>query len=75
MEGLLQLLEGGVLFRVPLQWCMTQDTLETILHYPRPATVQQMLAFLGLCNYSRQYVPEFTERTTALRQMVTTAGT
>ena len=54
---------------------MTQDTRETILHYPRPATVQQMLAFLGLCNYSRQYVPEFTERTTALRQMVTTAGT
>ena len=40
---------------------MTQDTRETILNYPKPATVQQMLAFLGLCNYSRQYLPEFTE--------------
>ena len=54
---------------------MTQDTRETILHYPRPAMVQQMLAFLGLCNYSRQYLPEFTEQTTAIRQMVTTVGT
>ena len=54
---------------------MTTDTRDTILHYPRPATVQQMLAFLGLCNYSRQYLPEYTDRTTALRQMVTTAGT
>ena len=53
---------------------MTQDTRETILNYPKPATVQQMLAFLGLCNYSRQYLPEFTERTSELRQMVTTAG-
>ena len=53
---------------------MTKETRETILNYPRPITVQQMMAFLGLCNYSRQYLSDFTERTTTLRRMMIAAG-
>ena len=59
----------------PDQREMTQAAKETILAYPRPETVQQLLGFLGLANYSRQYLPEFTEKTAELRQLINTAGT
>ena len=33
--------------------------VETIKNYPRPATVQQMQAFLGLASYYRRFIPDF----------------
>ncbi|KAK0146743.1 Gag-Pol polyprotein [Merluccius polli] len=35
---------------------------------------QHMMAFLGLCNYSRQYVQDCTEKTAELRGLITTQG-
>ena len=45
-----------------------------IKDYPKPKTVQQMLAFLGLTGYSRTYIPDYTGETTILRQLITKAG-
>ena len=42
--------------------------------YPKPITVRQMLAFLGLTGYSRTYIPDYTGETTTLRQLITKAG-
>ncbi|XP_068173657.1 uncharacterized protein [Antennarius striatus] len=47
---------------------------EDILHSARPSTVKQMLAFLGLCNYSRHHVVDFSECTHPLRAMVKEVG-
>ena len=53
---------------------MTEETKASILNHPKPGTVQEMMSFLGLCNFSRQYVPDFTEGTTQLRDLITTQG-
>ena len=45
-----------------------------IKDYPKPKTVQQMLAFLGLTGYSRTYIPDYTGETTILRQLIAKAG-
>lgn len=39
---------------------LTDEQRQTILGYGKPETVKDMLAFLGLCGYSRTYVPNFT---------------
>ena len=53
---------------------MTEETKASILNHPKPGTVQEMMSFLGLCNFSRQYVPDFTEGTAQLRDLITTQG-
>ncbi|KAK0134762.1 Gag-Pol polyprotein [Merluccius polli] len=53
---------------------MTQESKTAILKHPKPTNVQQMMAFLGLCNYSRQYVPDYTEKTAELRGMISAQG-
>ncbi|KAK0147534.1 Gag-Pol polyprotein [Merluccius polli] len=53
---------------------MTEESKTAILQHPKPNTVQQMMAFLGLCNYSRQYVQDYTEKTAELRGMITAQG-
>ncbi|KAK0133963.1 Gag-pol polyprotein [Merluccius polli] len=57
-----------------VQQMMSEDTKTSILAFPKPTVVREMLGFLGLTNYSRNYVPDFTERTTLLRAMVTEVG-
>ncbi|XP_037651338.1 uncharacterized protein LOC119503569 [Sebastes umbrosus] len=47
---------------------------ESILHHPKPLIVKEMLSFLGLTGYSRQYIPNYAGDTQLLRQMVTMAG-
>lgn len=47
---------------------------DAILQYGKPKTVQDMLGFLGLCGYSRTYVPEYVTLTQPLREMVTEVG-
>ena len=42
----------------------------TILHHPRPQSVKDMLSFLGLTGYSRNYVPDYSGLTKPLRDMV-----
>ncbi|KAI7790212.1 hypothetical protein IRJ41_024809, partial [Triplophysa rosa] len=46
----------------------------TILHHPKPRSVQDMLSFLGLAGFSRHFVPAFAERTALLRDMVKQKG-
>ncbi|XP_061619588.1 uncharacterized protein LOC133472567 isoform X2 [Phyllopteryx taeniolatus] len=53
---------------------MSPSHKDDILHHPKPVNVKQMLAFLGLCNYSRHHVPDFVELTHPLRQMVNIEG-
>ncbi|XP_019203709.1 uncharacterized protein LOC109195671 [Oreochromis niloticus] len=45
-----------------------------ILSHPRPETVKEMLSFLGLTGYSRQYIPDYVGRTKPLRDLVKQHG-
>uniref|UniRef100_A0A8C6UYN4 ribonuclease H n=1 Tax=Neogobius melanostomus TaxID=47308 RepID=A0A8C6UYN4_9GOBI len=53
---------------------VTDSNKDAILQAPKPTTVRQMLSFLGLCNYSREYVPGYTELTTPLRDLIKPHG-
>ncbi|XP_034150810.1 uncharacterized protein LOC117595120, partial [Esox lucius] len=46
----------------------------TILHHPKPTTVQEMLSFLGLTGYSRNYIPNYSGLTEPLRALVKEQG-
>ncbi|KAI4888718.1 hypothetical protein NFI96_003920 [Prochilodus magdalenae] len=41
-----------------------------ILHHAKPRTVKDMLSFLGLTGYSRNYIPNYSGLTKPLRDMV-----
>uniref|UniRef100_A0A1A8SB57 ribonuclease H n=1 Tax=Nothobranchius rachovii TaxID=451742 RepID=A0A1A8SB57_9TELE len=43
---------------------------ETILNTPKPQTKKQMMQFLGLVNYCRQYIPHYAEKTQPLSEMI-----
>jgi len=53
---------------------MSEAHRSTILDFRQPRTVQDMLGFLGLCGYSRTYVPDYVLLTQPLREMVTEVG-
>lgn len=53
---------------------VSSDHRQTILHHAKPVTVKNMLSFLGLTGYSRQYVPAYGELTAPLRAMVNEHG-
>ncbi|KAJ0041759.1 hypothetical protein NL108_011533 [Boleophthalmus pectinirostris] len=53
---------------------VTDSNKDAILNAPKPVTVRQMLSFLGLCNFSREYVPGYTELTTPLRELIKPHG-
>lgn len=53
---------------------VTDTNKDAILQSPKPTTVRQMLSFLGLCNYSREYVPAFTQLTAPLRELIKPHG-
>lgn len=55
-------------------YSLTPTQKSSILSHPKPVTVQQMLAFLGLTGYSRNHVPCYFELTQPLRDMVAEAG-
>lgn len=41
-----------------------------ILNHPKPLTVKDMLSFLGLIGYSRNFIPLYAERTAPLRSLI-----
>ncbi|XP_064877154.1 uncharacterized protein LOC135572653 [Oncorhynchus nerka] len=53
---------------------LSKSHRDSILHHPRPITVSGMLSFLGLTGYSRTHIPDYTERTEPLREIVREAG-
>ena len=53
---------------------LTDDHQSGILRFSQPGTVQKMLAFLGLCGYSRTYVLEYVNLTQPLRELINKAG-
>lgn len=53
---------------------LTAVQREAILHHPQPVTVRDMLAFLGLTNFSRHFVPDYAEKTAPLRELVRQQG-
>ncbi|XP_078805331.1 uncharacterized protein LOC144992515 [Oryzias latipes] len=53
---------------------MSTEHRMSILQHKRPETVREMLAFLGLCGYSRHFLPCFVERTAPLRSMIKEKG-
>ncbi len=46
----------------------------SILSHPKPVTVKDMLSFLGLTGFSRNYIPMYVALTTPLRQLVKEPG-
>ncbi|CAL9694854.1 unnamed protein product [Knipowitschia caucasica] len=53
---------------------VSDSNKDAILKTPKPKTVRQMLSFLGLCNYSREYVPNYTAMTAPLRELIKPHG-
>ncbi|XP_049328657.1 uncharacterized protein LOC125797840 [Astyanax mexicanus] len=53
---------------------MSASHRSTILSHTKPITVRDMLTFLGLAGYSRQYIPDFVGQTQPLRDMVKSLG-
>ncbi|XP_032437007.1 uncharacterized protein LOC116731404 [Xiphophorus hellerii] len=53
---------------------MSASHKSAILNHPKPCTVKDMLSFLGLTGYSRNYVPNYTELTDPLRALVREHG-
>ncbi|XP_061122261.1 uncharacterized protein LOC133149058 [Syngnathus typhle] len=58
----------------PSGLAMSPEHRNSILRHPRPATVQEMLSFLGLCGYSRHYIPCFADKTGVLRALIREQG-
>ncbi|KAF0022232.1 hypothetical protein F2P81_025517 [Scophthalmus maximus] len=48
--------------------------LSSILNHARPQTVRDMMSFLGLCNYSRNYIPSYCDNTAILRRLILDKG-
>ncbi|XP_029385609.1 uncharacterized protein LOC115061440 [Echeneis naucrates] len=53
---------------------LSPEHKNTILHHPKPKTVKDMLSFLGLTGYSRNYVANYTGLTSPLRDLVREHG-
>ncbi|XP_056889301.1 uncharacterized protein LOC130526001 [Takifugu flavidus] len=53
---------------------LTSLQRQTILHYKKPHTVQDMMAFLGLINFSRHFLPDYAGRTAPLRALMKEKG-
>ncbi|KAL6456704.1 hypothetical protein MHYP_G00352480 [Metynnis hypsauchen] len=53
---------------------MSASHRSSILSHTKPLIVKDMLAFLGLAGYSRQYIPDFVGQTQPLRDMVKALG-
>ncbi|XP_063321149.1 uncharacterized protein LOC134619320 [Pelmatolapia mariae] len=47
---------------------------DQILTHPKPRTVKELLSFLGLTGYSRQYIPNYAGKTAPLRDLVKMVG-
>uniref|UniRef100_A0A669E4K8 ribonuclease H n=1 Tax=Oreochromis niloticus TaxID=8128 RepID=A0A669E4K8_ORENI len=47
---------------------------DQILTHPKPRTVKELLSFLGLTGYSRQFIPNYAGKTAPLRDLIKTAG-
>ncbi len=47
---------------------------DSISSHPKPLTVKDMLSFLGLTGFSRNYIPMYVSLTTPLRQIVKEQG-
>lgn len=47
---------------------------DQILTHPKPRTVKELLSFLGLTGYSRQYIPNYAGKTAPLRDLVQMVG-
>ena len=54
--------------------CMSPAHRSTILHHPKPVRVKDMLSFLGLAGYSRNYVANYSGLTQPLREIVRQIG-
>ena len=53
---------------------MSPSHKSAILNHPKPCTVKEMLSFLGLTGYSRNYIPNYTGLTDHLRALVREHG-
>jgi transposase InsO family protein len=49
----------------------TASAVEAVHNYPRPTTQKQLLRFIGLASYLRQFVPQFARLERLLRTAVT----
>ena len=49
---------------------MQQDKIETIQNWPAPRNVSEILGFLGLCNFYRRFIKNFSKLTLPLTSML-----
>ena len=51
--------------------CADSSKIETIRNWPRPTTVKEVRAFLGLCSYYRRFIFDFAQCTRPLNALTT----
>ena len=49
---------------------MNTERKKAILEAPKPETKKQIMSFLGLCNYCRQWVPNYAELVRPMHDMI-----
>lgn len=49
---------------------LAEDRKTAILKTPKPETKQQMMSFLGLCNYCRTWLPNYTKNAQPLQNLI-----
>lgn len=53
---------------------IAQSQIEAVTNAPKPTTVGQMLTFLGLTGFNRQWICDYALKTAPLRTLIKTAG-
>ncbi|KYQ96678.1 LTR-retrotransposon skipper [Tieghemostelium lacteum] len=59
---------GHVISRKGIEVC--DDKIQSIKEWPVPINVKEVQSFLGLCNYYRQFVPNYSQTTHYLTSLV-----
>ncbi|XP_076837402.1 uncharacterized protein LOC143482772 [Brachyhypopomus gauderio] len=53
---------------------LTPNQRQSILSFPKPTTVSQMMSFLGLTGYCRNYIPNYSDLAHSLRKLAVSKG-
>jgi len=51
-------------------WAPTESNIATVVEWPAPETVKHLRSFLGMANFSRSFIPLFSEMAAPLTDLL-----